>query len=808
MADPLSITGLLLQVGALTKQLYDYGKQVKGAQQQIAGLFSELCALKGVLSNIEDAQGAAGGVQADPELAGMLSTAHSILDTLADRLGARSTARGRTIQSLRWPFDKAGYTDTLLKLERLKSCFVLYLVGDQRTMNEALKDGLAGLTDMVKNDITRREDRATRDTTQALLKALAPVSPEAVHNKACALWQGTTFGSWFLDGAFKDWIEADRPDNRILLLTGISGCGKTTLLSGTAEQAMQQNVVVAKSYCTFNNARSQELKTVLGCWIAQLALSDPSILDDLLNRFHPNQPKMEQVSIQELEAVIVRASTGNSPLLLVVDALNESSESRQIGESIMRLVSASSHVRCIASATPHFSGMPEGTGSCQEITLRPQDVLQDIEAYIDSQITEHDILQSIPRAVIMHALLYHADGMFRWVDCQMHYLIDQRSRKLALRALQSLPGNLNDTYTAILMRIPQTCRNLAKEALMWLTFAHRPLTLAELNEAAVIEESDEDIDDDCRLQPRDTLLALCQGLVSWDSESDIVALAHNSVLTYLTSEHILSTSAASFHLQEEHSARSIVRRAVTYLLMRPFSVGMVADKTLYQLHEDYPLLDYASTAWPLHAAGCQLGETEHSLIETLFLTHRRVRSGGSFTFWVRTLLATYETDAVRAAEPLYYAASYGLTTVVDRMLTKGLVSNVPLTGKWYIDHQCGRAASTALQVACYRGYPAVVFLLLKAGADPDSTDCEGITCLHWADTFGHEGCAELLRHYGATVNDNAFGDAGEGFANTSSHDDQLAFEIDEVARSPLTDMIDQRYRWKTVQMPYRGNHAP
>lgn len=42
MADPLSITGLVIELGSILKGLYEYGKKVKGAQSQIASLCSEL----------------------------------------------------------------------------------------------------------------------------------------------------------------------------------------------------------------------------------------------------------------------------------------------------------------------------------------------------------------------------------------------------------------------------------------------------------------------------------------------------------------------------------------------------------------------------------------------------------------------------------------------------------------------------------------------------------------------------------------------------------------------------------------------
>ena len=104
----------------------------------------------------------------------------------------------------------------------------------------------------------------------------------------------------------------------------------------------------------------------------------------------------------------------------------------------------------------------------------------------------------------------HAYRRFRWVQYQLNMLSVQRTGKGVRKALDQLPEDLNSTYINMLCRIAPYDKPLAQDALLWLSFAQRPLSLVELSEAVIIEEG---IDDECRLHPPEVILSICQGLV-------------------------------------------------------------------------------------------------------------------------------------------------------------------------------------------------------------------------------------------------------------------------------------------------------
>jgi hypothetical protein len=744
MADPLSTTGLVLQVAALLKQLYDYGTAVKGAQKEISVLRSELYALKGVLQDIDTAQDVAGARPSRRELAETLASARDLLETLSKKLGGSASAIGKAVQSVKWPLIKSDYDKILNRLERLKTWLILYSMSDSHATIGALHEDLRDLKMTLNDDIEQRRQKALSETQSRLLKTWSPPSLDAIHARACKTWEGTSAGSWFSDGLLHDWMTSSSAPP-ILVLSGKSGSGKTTVMSRAIEECVKllhkdPSIMTAYCYCSYSDSSSQEAKTILGTWLAQVASRLPLIAEKIDNQMD----RRESVSCHQLEEHIISAAQ-HSRLFLLLDAMNESLEQKAVNQSIDRLTKDSKNISCVVS-TIHGATWPKS--ECRQVDMSASTLLPDMVTYVDDQISQHDVLAAVPREDILAHVLGPAEGMFRWLECQMIHLGTQPTPRLVSRALQSLPATLDQTYESMLRRVPESSMTLVREALMWLTFSHRPLSLMELNEAVVVEEGDTCIDEHSRLKPADLLLTLCQGLVHFDTDKLSVTLAHHSVFRYLTTMDVAHKPLV--YLDELLCMRHIVRKCLTYLLMEHFSIGVCGPAKLTELYEFYPLLDYAATRWPLHAYKAALSPDEIDMIIQLFLPATR----SNFELWMYTLFPEQDGHIARKGAPLYYAASYGLAPIVQELLDCGLVDqSLEGTRKadfYGVDYKCGRNISTALQVACYRGHAEIVDILLSAGADPKSTDIDGNTCLFWAQANNHHMCAHLIQHAGAT----------------------------------------------------------
>ena len=513
------------------------------------------------------------------------------------------------------------------------------------------------------------------------------------------------------------------------------------------------DVHVAYFYCAYNDATSQEARNVVGSWISQI----PPALANITEA----ASKVREMTAAELEPALTKASDSHS-ILLILDAINESFEARELAETIVRLTTTSENIKCLVSTTPHTNAVKETFITPHlQVYMDTDLVLHDIRAYITAQVRSHLVLSRISEEEFTNALIPKSEGMFRWIDCQMDFLRGQLTPRAVRKALQDLPGTVDDTYILLLGRVPDTGRQIVRDALLWLSFSHRPLSLKELCEAVIVEEGESEIDNDCRLSDPELLLSLCQGLVVRDETTDMVALAHGSIKAFVAGSNIQSTPVAYFALDEDDSTRVIFRKCLTYLLLRAFQGGCGLYRTVNDMYNTYPMLDYAAQKWPIHAKACRLQHEELDLLRTFFLTQKANVHGGNFTFWVSCLRPTIQFHPLKASEPLYYAASFGLTAAVEMLLNEGLINCSDSARPWYVDHLCGRNRSTALQVACYRGHEDVVDLLLRAGADPNPGDRVGIRCVDWALQRGYRNIAAKLKAAGARTEVNLEAWSGE-----------------------------------------------
>ncbi|KAH2081089.1 hypothetical protein KXV84_003593 [Aspergillus fumigatus] len=435
-------------------------------------------------------------------------------------------------------------------------------------------------------------------------------------------------------------------------------------------------------YCSFHLTTSQELVYLLGALLVQLSESYPEILDELQESFKRRalpQP-------DELVSLLLKFTKPLSELFIVVDAINESRKSAQILDALLTLLESSHNIRIM---------LFNGYRNTSSVALRL-------------------------------VLLEKAGGMFRYVQCQIEPLAAQKTGRDVILALDRMPESLHGTYETILCRIPSYDREIARETLLWLSSGYQEITLAELSEAVVLTKGDKSIDDDCRLFDPQVILSICQGLIVYDERTTFVALAHSSVKAFLTSDAIKHGPAAYYSLDETEGFTAHLAKPCSDL------------RSLTKRRKTYPLLKYAAENWASHCSpswppGYPLVDAEIDGILSFFDT-RHLPGGGNYTSWTQMLLSEAPAEQARRTEPLYYAASYGIIPLVDRLIQSG--ANVNAAG--------GRNDATPLIVACFRGQEATVQRLLEAGADPIIQDAAEMCSLEWAVRRQHRGTVEIL----------------------------------------------------------------
>jgi len=398
------------------------------------------------------------------------------------------------------------------------------------------------------------------------------------------------------------------------------------------------------------------------------------------------------------------------------------------------------------------------------------------------------------------------------VFCQLES-IRQCVKLGALRkALSSLPKTLDETYERILQALDSADQlRDATTALRWLCFSYRPLRLLEMVEILAIENGDDGgFFPEERLRHPTDIMVVCSSLISCSavndhddddeddrSGSDVdgigegrniqVQLAHFSVKEYLLSDRCTMRS----EFQTQTCSMAIAEGCLRYLLHLcegpPLNQGIV---------DQHPLSRYAAEHWWQHAQ--KIGNTHNCAVFDLasrLLTNKRT-----------TLLSCIQLDVVdqvwrgmdlslkmnELAQPLYYAACFGVSEVVEEILQQSVDVNAQ-GGYW----------GNALQAASYRGHQKVVQVLLDAGADVNAQGGQYGIALQAASFDGHEKVVQVLLDAGADVNAQG-GEWGNALqaASLGGHETVVQVLLDAGA-----DVNAQRGEWgNALQAASFGGH--
>jgi hypothetical protein len=131
--DPISISGLILQLIEVAGKVYRLGKQIRDTKSELYSLYAELLALKGILEqmaieqndigDLGDIKQSESGSFSAVESA-MQATAVLLQKIMAD-LQRISGEKVLSLKALNWPNATNELRKDILQLERLKSCFLL-----------------------------------------------------------------------------------------------------------------------------------------------------------------------------------------------------------------------------------------------------------------------------------------------------------------------------------------------------------------------------------------------------------------------------------------------------------------------------------------------------------------------------------------------------------------------------------------------------------------------------------------------------------------------------------------------------------
>lgn len=135
-----------------------------------------------------------------------------------------------------------------------------------------------------------------------------------------------------------------------------------------------------------------------------------------------------------------------------------------------------------------------------------------------------------------------------------------------------MPDTLDETYERILVSVrSDEERTLLRRVLCLIIYGARPMTLAEVAEAAVIEEGSPCLDVEDRFTRPADLFVGCRNFII--STGGYLGLSHYSVQEYLKSDRISQGPASYFAIADSEVSKELTLICLTYLGYDDFDQG-------------------------------------------------------------------------------------------------------------------------------------------------------------------------------------------------------------------------------------------
>ncbi|KAH9165961.1 hypothetical protein EDB89DRAFT_2076307 [Lactarius sanguifluus] len=591
------------------------------------------------------------------------------------------------------------------------------------------------------------DDVKWNQVRESLRRWVTPPDPSTNHNIACGIQHGGTAQWFFRGGIFGTWRSAT---GSLLWIYGKPGSGKSILCSAIIQDietlCKAGSGSIAYFYFDFRDLDKQNRRNILPSLLAQLS-TQSSPCCDILHRLYSEHDKgskapSEAALTQCLKDMLTIPN--QPPIYIILDALDECPNTRGIPsprEEVITLVKDLVNFRlpqlhiCVTSR-PEFD---------IRATLGPLALHAVFPPLTESGQKKDIKWREGDKKMVVEALSEKADGMFRWVFCQLETL-RQCLPQSVRRTLNELPESLDGTYERVMMEIKKANQVHAYRMLQCLTVAVRPLSVAELAELLafnfdVAKDGIPELNSNWRWEDHEqAVLSTCSSLITVvpgrGSRPPVVQFSHFSVKEFLMSDRLATSTGdiSQYHISLE-DAHTVLAQASLGVLLRDSDVTNGADSA--------PLAGYAAEHRVTHARVESVASRVRDGIEQLFDPGQPY-----FEAWVQLHDADRDsyipdmTDLKPGARPLYYAALCGLHELVEYLTLKY---------PQYATSRGGRLG-TVLHSASYAGHLQIVRSLLRHGVGVDVRDHVNDTALQWASIRGHCDVVECLLDHGADVN--------------------------------------------------------
>lgn len=649
--------------------------------------------------------------------------------------------------------------------------------------------------DLQNNEFQQLQDALVQSQrTEALNQAthwLDAMTTENTFDAYCSARLDPTC-SWIdTHPVYRAWsLERTEKASKILWINGPPGFGKSVLCAYIITSLLSRNnYPVYYFFCSGDSESQRNPISILRAWIHQAMHQDEAILDIVLQ--YLSSCRNTKATLSDLWQLLKKLMSHSPNAVFAVDGLDECPRStnrvdlHRSREDILNellKVSAKAEVRVLvvsrnegdirSQLSPHG---PQASG----IKIYELPITRDLVSSDVTRFATHIVNYKLPtkpsqfNQTLAARMAERGDGMFLFIRLQSQNLRPRKGNSQLERAVDEMPTELPQIYRrnwSNIQNYSESDKQLAEAILRWVTFAQRPLTIAELAEIAAVLGSDDnnrpqfdDLPDPFDRDYVDSeILGLCGSFLELRASGTDTKWETQTV-------HLIHYSAEEFLVGNSDDAPFMDRPLQHYNLLK-CCLTYLNDEATWQYNpcEDRnpiyrrPFLEYAVFKWYSHLRPSEEHPAKLNLQLQLFFG----LYNSNWENWRRLYEASPNADSgildkggspgqSSTADPdtltqsmlghrFYYAALFGLEEVLRYLHSVGKVD---------INDSDGLFGNPLLG-AVGNGHLSVVRFLLGAGADVNPPNTSA-TALHVAIAWNQvKIVVELLQH-GASISDTS-----------------------------------------------------
>ncbi|KAL3602794.1 hypothetical protein FPOAC2_07106 [Fusarium poae] len=671
MADPLSlaasIAGLISLADVTFKYTYKFVRAAKDAKNDVSTLADEINNLGSVLRVLEALASdmEAEGDQFDPTLRNhYLNHCFKTLSRIEMKTKKATERFVRSkvesiYQHLKWPFSASETRSLLDELSRHKETISMALAADsmQKLQLSLTKiDKLGENISKVEKIVKRVEINTLIEVNaqkQRILNYFMKADPQDNLATSIKLRHSMT-GLWLTESTdFVRWI--DTPGSK-LWLTGIPGAGKTVLAGSVIQEVLSRSysrndIGVAFFFCDYKNPKTWETVNILGAIANQLARQRKEafeILNLYYDDLHPPEHIGNNPDSDELRSKISQMSDLFHRTIIVIDGLDECGDNTDdVVDTLIQMIEDSENTSLAVFSRDHYNIRVNLEAEFEIIPIIAH--TNDIQLYVGAELDRRVRTQRLQLATlhmkqeIQEVLVSRAEGMFRWVVCQLDYLCDCAHDDERREALSKLPPDLPESYRRLLERVNRCSprvQDMVQKCLHFLTIDEPKLTIHELRQAVSAPERIGETLNESNTISEQEISRRCSSLIRKSTDGRHFEFAHFSVREFLENRNaVLSSPDLEKYWIDWDSTRALFSaQCLRFLQMANFDSIPIDFEEVFasnisdlyrEITETYPFYRHATTWWLRHNDVGFDDSTVLALVKSLFSPSKRA----CFVLW-------------------------------------------------------------------------------------------------------------------------------------------------------------------------------